>query len=646
MTTTATSPRPAPRARTAGGLAPLALRDVLVADDFWAPRRELVRTRTLPQQERQLRAPGKQFDALRLTWELGQEEPHIFWESDVAKWIEAASCTLAVTPDPGLEASVDEAISLLAGAQGDDGYLNTYFTVVEPGGRFADLRDGHELYCLGHLIEAAVAHHDATGKTSLLDVVRRYADLVEEVFGPGGRCEGGYDGHQEIELALVKLYRSTGERRYLDLARRMVDARGTRPFYFEAEAARRGDDGYFGGVFPQRVDEPERFREYNQSHLPVREQDEAVGHSVRAMYMACAMTDLAAEDGDAELLRAAERLWDSTVGTKMYLTGGLGADPSIEGFGDPYDLPDASGYAETCAAIGLVMWAQRMVNLTGAGRYADVLERALYNGVLSGASQDGTRYFYGNPLASDGSVHRHEWFGVACCPPNLARLLSSLQHYAYAQSASEFAVHLYVAGSARTTAGGGALVRVETDYPRGGRVRLVVEPDDEGVEWTLALRVPVWSTRTRLRVGGREVDPAEVTEEGYARLRRRWSRGDVVELDLEVAPFRVWAHPDVAAAAGKVALQRGPVVYCVEGVDHPHATGDLVLPREAALTEVTGDDEVVLTATGHVDTAPDGAGDLYRRTAPVPVPQALRAVPYASWGNRGQSTMNVWLRES
>ncbi|WP_432512145.1 glycoside hydrolase family 127 protein [Kineococcus sp. SYSU DK001] len=636
-------------------LSPLGLRDVVVDDAFWAPRREVVRTRTLPQQEAQMRQPGKQFDALRLTWRPGDpDEPHIFWESDVAKWIEAASCSLAVHPDPDLEASVEEAIALLAGAQQDDGYLNTYFTVVRPGDRFTDLRDAHELYCLGHLIEAAVAHHDATGRTSLLDVVTRYADLVDRTFAPGGPCEGGYDGHQEIELALVKLARATGEPRYLDLCRRMVDARGTRPFYYEAEEARRGTAGYFGEVFPHRVQQAERFREYNQSHLPVREQQEVVGHSVRAMYLLSAVTDLAAEDGDAELLAAARRLWDSTTRTKTYVTGGVGADPSIEGFSAPFDLPDEHGYAETCAAIGLVMWAQRMTNLTRDGEYADVMERALYNGVLSGSSTDGTHYFYGNPLASDGSVHRHEWFGVACCPPNLARLLTSLQHYAYAQGPDELAVHLYVGGRVRTSAGGGATVRVETTYPAGGDVRLTVEPDPgpagAATPWTLSLRVPAWSARTRLLVDGAPVDLDAVTDRGYARLTRTWRAGTVVELGLDVEPHRVWADTRVAAAAGRVALQRGPIVHCIEGVDHPVPAHSVVLPREAGLTlepdPLSGLPAV--RADGFGDLGEEGGreGDLYRRTPAEVVPVRLRAVPYFSWANRGRSTMRVWIRES
>ena len=536
---------------------------------------------------------------------------------------------------------------------------------MKPGQRFTDLHDAHELYCLGHLIEAAVAHHGATGKTSLLEIVCRYADLVDKEFGPGGSCEGGYDGHQEVELALVKLARATGEARYRDLALRMIDARGTDPYFFVVERARRGGTpGYFDGLagigLPHDVDLHQisesgatrsgafhKWREYNQSHAPVREQSEAVGHSVRLMYQVMAMADLAVDTDDRELLTACERLWESTTGTKMYVTGALGSDPSIEGFSEAFDLPSYTGYGETCAAIGLVMWAQRMANITGQGRYAEVMERALFNGVLSGVSADGTSYFYGNPLASAGDVHRHEWFGVACCPPNLARLLTSLQHYVYAEGQDELAVHLYAAGSVRTRAGGGATLRIESRLPADGDVRITVEEAAVGAEWTLSLRVPAWSFATSLLVNGETVDLDGVVVDGYARLRRAWAAGDVVELSLDLTPHRVWADPRVTDAAGQVALQRGPVVYCVEGVDHEVPVNTLVIPREAEVR--TGETEPLsglpaLVADGFSLRSP--RGELYPHAAPNAMGTRIRAVPYFAWANRGQSTMTVWVRES
>lgn len=632
----------------AAPLTPLAPRAVTVDDPFWSPLQALVRTRTLPQQEHHLRTGG-QFEALRLRWRPGDPgEPHIFWESDVAKWIEAASHVLETSPDAHLEASVDEAIALLAGAQQPDGYLNVYFTVVAPGQRFTDLHAAHELYCLGHLVEAAVAHHRATGRTSLLDVVRRYVDLVDREFAVGGPREGGYCGHPEIELALVALARATGEPRYRDLARRMLAWRGTEPWYFAQELARRGRPGYFGPIGTADPETLRRSREYNQSHAPVREQHEAVGHSVRAMYLYCAMADLAVDDTDADLFAVCERLWRSTTGTKAYVTGGLGADPSIEGFRGAYELPDVGAYAETCAAIGLVMWARRMLNATGDGRYGDVLETALYNGVLAGMSADGTSYFYANPLASDGHETRSPWFGVACCPPNLARLVTAVQQYAYADDEHELAVHLYLSGEVRTRAGGGAQVQVGADYPRSGDVTCTVHPHRPGTAWTLSLRVPAWAHGATVEVPGATAVPVAPTPDGYVHLHRAWADGDVVRLHLPLSPRRVWADPRVGACVGRVALARGPLVHCLEGVDHDGPVQDLVLPRDAVLREEPGADgaAVVIVADGAALTTPHGADALYRGTPPDSRPARIRAVPYSGWGNRGATSMRVWIRET
>lgn len=624
--------------------ASLPLARVRIEDSFWTPRQEQIRTHTLPQQEEMMRRTGH-FDALTLTWQPGDaREPHIFWESDLAKWIEAASYCLAVADDPALAAAIDQVIAMLASAQQPDGYLNPYFTVVRPGERFTDLRDAHELYCAGHLIEAGVAHHAATGKTTLLDVVRRYADLIEETFGPGGACEGGYDGHEEIELALVKLYRATGERRYLELSRRMIEARGTQPYYFEIEAERRGTPGFFGGLFRQREDQPERFREYNQSHLPITEQATIVGHSVRAMYLLSGVTDVAAEYDDPELLAAAIRLWQDLVATKLYLTGGVGSDPSIEGFGVAYDLPNRHGYAETCAAIGLVQWAQRLNHVTGDGRNVDTLERALYNAVLGGASADGTHYFYGNPLASDGDVHRREWFGCACCPPNLARLVSELGHYVYAQGNHEAIINLFVASTAQfDIEGQNVTIAQRTDYPCGGGVTVTVTPDRPGADLTLAIRIPDWARHTASLNGQPVTDPVD---NGYLLLDRSWAPGDTVELDIDLTPRRTWAHPLISSTAGNVALERGPVVYCLEGVDHGGVpVTSVVLPRHADLTEhVDGSGDVLIRAEALADVAETES--LYRPTAPKTTPITLTALPYFRWGNRGRSDMTVWIRET
>ena len=621
---------------------PLPLAQVRIDDPFWTPRQELIRSQTLPQQEQMMQRLGR-FEALTLSWRPGDpNQPHIFWESDLAKWIEAASYCLAVRPDPELDQAVDRVIELLAGAQQPDGYLNVYFTVVRPGQRFTDLRDAHELYCAGHLIEAGVAHHQATGKTTLLDIVRRYADLVVSVFGPGGTCDGGYDGHEEIELALVKLYRATGQRRYLDLSKHLIDARGTQPYYFDLEEERRGTPGYFGAAHPDRAEQVQRFREYDQSHLPIRDQQEIVGHSVRAMYLLSGVTDIAAEYDDPDLLAAAERLWRDLVATKLYLTGGLGSDPSIEGFGPAYDLPNRHGYAETCAAIGLVQWAQRMGNLTGQGHYIDTLERALYNGVLAGASADGTHYFYGNPLASDGNVHRQEWFDCACCPPNLARLVSELGHYLYAQGDQEAVINLYATSAATFELDQQTVVLEQrTDYPRTGRVVVTIAPEKGSARFALAIRVPAWA-RHLVTLNGRPLDLLPV--EGYLRIERSWAAGDTLELDLDLVPRRAWANPLISSNAGKVALERGPIVYCLEGIDHPVRVSSLALPRSATITEDLDESgQVVLRVLGVAVTTTDD--QLYSAAPPTDSETELTAIPYAAWGNRGQSDMTVWIRD-
>ena len=509
----------------------LPLSDVEIRDAFWAPRRDTVRTVTLDHQYRQLVDTGR-LDALRLTWKPGDRpEPHIFWDSDVAKWIEAASYSLVTDPDPELEARVDEAIRLLSGAQQPDGYLNTYFTVVRPDRRFTDLRDAHELYCAGHLIEAAVAHVQATGKKTLLDIACRYADLIGRVFGTGPGQLPGYDGHEEIELALVKLAAVTGEQRYLVLARYFVDQRGTEPYFFDEEQRRRGDGGYFADHFRDRDEHPEEAREYLQAHVPVRDQDVAVGHSVRAMYLYSAMADLAATDTDAALRAATLRLWDSVTERRMYVTGGIGSSAHNEGWTTDFDLPNETAYAETCAAIGLVLWSARMAAGERDGRYLDVLERALYNGVISGISARGTEFFYDNPLASNATVHRKQWFGVACCPPNLARLLMSLGGYVYARTGTQFIVNLFIAGSARAEIDG-VPVRLHQrgDYPWDGRMSFTIDADTD-VSFDLMLRVPGWVDAATATVNGQPV--AADPERGYLHMLRTWRAGDEVVLDLD-----------------------------------------------------------------------------------------------------------------
>jgi len=623
---------PAPRRR----LRPFALTDVVVADAFWAPRQATNRRVTLPYEYEQLKKTGR-IDAFRLDWKAGAdgETPHIFWDSDLAKWIEAVGTSLATHRSPRLEALADSVIDLVVSAQQPDGYLNVHFTVVEPAKRWTNLRDWHELYCAGHLMEAAVAYYAGTGKRALLDAMCRYADYIAKVFGP--RKKRGYPGHEEIELALVKLYHATGNERYLKLSTYFVDERGRQPHYYDKEAKARGEA-------------PQRFRfqsyDYNQSHLPVREQDEARGHSVRAMYLYSGMADIAAEMGDAALLAACRKLWASTAERKMFLTGGVGSSHSGEKFTADFDLPNRTAYAETCAAIGLVFFAHRMLQMEAHGRYADVMERALYNGSISGVSLDGKSFFYVNPLESDGTHHRSPWFGCACCPPNVARLIPAVGAYAYSAAPKAAYVHLYIAGSgAAEIAGQRVTLTQQTDYPWDGDVRITVGVAQPAA-FDLMLRVPGWCRAHAIRVNGKAV--AAAVTKGYARLCREWADGDVVELALAMPVERVVANPGVAQDAGKTALQRGPIVYCLEQCDNRADVRALVLPDAAAL-EVKMDRKLfggvpVIRGAALAPATKGWKGKLYRPADDAALrPTRFTAVPYCFWDNREPGAMTVWM---
>ena len=618
--------------------APLPFTAVSIDDEFWAPRLRVNREHTIPTEYRQCRDTGR-IDAFRLDWKPGSEPvPHIFWDSDVAKWIEAASYSLATHPDPELRALLDEVITLIASAQQPDGYLNTHFSVVEPEKRWTNLRDKHELYCAGHLIEAAVAHYQATGKRSLLEVLCRYADHIDRTFGPRPGQKRGYPGHEEIELALVKLFQATGERRYLELSKYFIDERGQQPHYYDLEAVARGDD-------PRDY----RFKTYAylQAHLPVREQTEVVGHAVRAMYLYSAMTDLARETDDQSLLAVCERLWQNLCLQNMYITGGIGPEAANEGFTSNYDLPNETAYAETCAAIGLVFWNQRLLQLACDSRYADVLERALYNGVLSGVSLDGEKFFYENPLASQGGHHRQAWFDCACCPPNLARLFASLGQYIYAQNDHEIVVHLYIQGSASfQIAGQNVRLRQQTRYPWEGSVMFHLDME-QPTSFGLRLRIPGWCHSAKLSVNGEPIELAPRMECGYVKLERLWHPSDRVQLDLDMPVEQVYAHPDVRQDSGQIALQRGPLVYCLEAADHSVPLQRIVMPREATLSShfeasLLGG-VTVITGEGLAADTTGWENALYRKQGPDLKPCALTAIPYYAWDNRQAGQMRVWL---
>ena len=624
-------------------LTPVPLTRVTVEDSFWAPRIQINREQTIPHEYKQCEDTGR-IDAFSLNWKPGMEpKPHYFWDSDVAKWIEAASYSLATHPDPELDALLDEVVEKVAGAQQEDGYLNIYFTVVEPEKRWANLGMWHELYCAGHLMEAAVAHFEATGKRTLLDVICRYADYIDSIFGPGKR--DGCPGHEEIELALVKLYHATGEQRYLKLSQFFLDQRGQRPSFFKREMEKLEDARANRHFFGEEDDFNTR---YCQDHLPVREQSEVVGHAVRAMYLYCGMADVANETGDQGLLDACERLWDNVCRKRMYITGGIGPSRHNEGFTGDYDLPNESAYAETCAAVGLVFWNHRLLQLQGDGRFADVMERSLYNGTISGVSLDGRKFFYVNPLESGGNHHRQDWFGCACCPPNIARLIASIGGYIYSEAEGEAYVHLYVQGSGNLRVSGQQVVlRQETDYPWDGRIRISVSPEMPTV-FGLNLRIPGWSRNATLTVNGEAMDVKAATVLGYAQIEREWNPDDQVELVLPMPVERVDAHPAIRQDTGCVALQRGPVVYCLEQVDNPVPLHRVAVPRDAGLEpsfekNLLGGVTVIRGEALAVDDS-DWDNTPYRAEPARLKPFQITAVPYYAWDHREPGEMRVWIR--
>jgi DUF1680 family protein len=625
---------------------PLPFADVAMTGPFWRERLDTVLTRTIPSQHAKLEEAGilaslklpKPVPPLTIPRNKHNFTMQVFWDSDVGKWIEAASYALSHRRDADVEAKIDAIVDDLARAQSPDGYLNCWYNGREPDKRWTNLRDNHELYNAGHLLEGAIAYFRATGRRRLLDVMERYMDLVAATFGREPSQKRGYDGHQEIELALVKLYRLTGDRRRLDLAAYFIDERGRQPHYFTQEAIARGEDpaAFWAGTY-----------EYNQSHLPVREQTKMVGHAVRAMYMASAMADLALELDDADLKRACEALWRDVTTAQIYVTAGLGPKESNEGFTEPYDLPNETAYAETCASVALAFWAQRMLHLDLDGAYADVMERALYNGALSGLSREGTHYFYANPLESRGGRQRWAWHLCPCCTMNVSRLVASIGGYFVSSSDAGVAIHLYGGFSVSPTIQGKRVtIRETSDYPWSGAIRIAVDPEAPAV-FELKLRIPGWAKNASASVNGEPV--ALTPQRGYAAISRLWSAGDVVALDLPMPPERLYAHPNVRMDVGRVALRRGPLIYCVEEADNPGGPVQrLTLPRDAPLTAERTNafgGVTMLKAPAKELVSGDG-GALYSTTPPISRDTTLAAIPYFLWANREPRSMQVWIAEA
>ncbi len=634
---------------------------VRIRDSFWSKYQALVREKALPYQWEALndRVPGAEpshaIKNLRIA--AGREEGEfygfVFQDSDLGKWLETLSYSLMAHPDPGLEGEADEVIDLLESAQAPDGYLNSYFTVKEPGKRFTNLQEAHELYCAGHLIEAAVAYFRATGKRKLLSIACRFADLIDRSLGPEPEKLRGYCGHPEIELALVKLFEATGEERYLALSRYFIDERGREPYYFDLEREKRGGSH----VLPEfsMFD-----RKYLQAQVPVRKQETAEGHAVRVTYLYSAVADVARLTGDKELRAVAERIWDNITTKRMYVTGGIGSTSHGEAFTCDYDLPNDSMYAETCASVGMALFAHRMLMFEADRRYADVLELELYNGALSGISLDGMRYFYvnplevwpaacvGNPALRHVKPERQPWYACACCPPNISRLILSLGQYIYTVAGDCVDIHLYVGNEARIALGGGELILTQrTDYPYEGRVVIAVGIDKPRA-FALKLRIPGWCGKYSCAVNG-EALPETDLGKGYLRIERTWSEGDRVELDLDMPVTLLRSNPKVRDNGGRTAIKRGPLVYCIEEIDNGknlHAISIASDPQwhTSRDAELLGGTVAIQGRAFRSDDASWDDRQLYAAREIGEIPIELRAIPYSLWCNRSPGEMAVWIR--
>lgn len=616
-------------------LSPVNFAKVSVTDPFWKGRMQVVATSTLDAcilytenktgriRNFEKAAAGK-----------GEHEGIYYDDSDVYKAIEAMAYSLKNHPDAATEQKADDWIRKIAAAQLPDGYLNTYYQLTGLDKRWTDM-ERHEDYCAGHLIEAAIAYHNTTGKKQLLDVAVRFADHIDATFRVANRP--WVSGHQEIELALMRLYHHTSDRKYLELAQWFLEQRG---------------HGYGKGKIWDDWKDPD----YCQDGLPVKDQKEITGHAVRAMYMYTGAADVAAVTQDAGYMTAMHTIWDDVVHRNMYITGGIGAQGSNEGFGKDYDLPNETAYCETCASVGMVFWNQRMNMLTGDSKYIDVLERSLYNAALDGLSLSGDRFFYGNPLASSGQHARREWFGTACCPSNIARLVSSLGNYIYSYSANSVWVNLYIGSEVKVPVKKQTLgLSMQTGYPWKGTTTIAVtEAGKEAVQ--VRLRIPGWLSKPvpgdlyhfadnkqaapmQVMLNGKPVAFKE--ENGYALIERKWKKGDVLEINTPLEVRTIGSHPDLKQNAGRVALQYGPLVYCVEGADNSNHALNFVLPADAKFAvsyeagKLGGVNTLVFDANV-VQIAADG------QTVST-VRKPVTAVPYFSWNNRGAGEMLVWL---
>lgn len=639
----------------------LNLKKVSIYDPFWSKHVDLVRNAIIPYQWEAMndRIPDAESSHCLENFKIaagrakGDFYGAVFQDTDVAKWLEAVGFSLACYPDEALEKTADEVIDLIADAQCEDGYINTYFTIKEPDKRWTDLCEGHELYTAGHLMEAAVAYYEGTGKRKFLDCMCRFADLICDTFGMEEGKIHGYPGHEEVEIGLIKLARVTDNLKYLKQAKYFIDARGVGENYFMKEMSRPD----YKLIFPEFADYTP---EYSQSHLPVREQTTAEGHAVRAVYLYCAMADLAEAYQDEGLLKACKTLWNNIVEKRMYLTGGIGSSGHLERFTVDYDLPNEYNYSESCASIGLALFGLRMAQITGESQYMDVAERALYNTVLAGIALDGKSFFYVNPLevwppaCMEGTSKKHvkpirqKWFGVACCPPNIARTLASLGQYVYAQKPEnkELYVNLFVSNETELDWNEDKIsVKLQTEFPWVNTYSLEVKnvPAD-GMD--LMLRVPDYAQDYQIKSDGKLYEENKDPEKGYRRVHIE--KESKIEVSFAAPAKFVYANPQVRADSGKAAIVRGPLVYCLEEIDNSQNLPAIFVDTDAPLREEKSDlfgGIITVKAKGKKIVESSVSDSLYSGRKPQLEDVELTAIPYPYWNNRGEGEMLVWMKE-
>ena len=670
---------------------PLNIRDITITDEFFSQKMELVRKEVLPYQWNALndripeaaksycmrnfkvaghmnetrRSLGEKYIAPTYTFrgfESLPEDPEnpdpdkfygfVFQDTDFSKWIEAVGYSLSNHPDPELEKTADEAIDIVCAAQQEDGYLDTYYIINGRDKSFTNLRDHHELYCFGHLVEGAVAYYEGTGKDKLLKAAERFADYIDSVFGPEEGKLKGYPGHEIAEMALVRLYHATGNEKYLNLSSYFIEERGKEPLYFKNE---------FPEDYERDIKNGREPFAYNQAHRPVRKQDKATGHAVRAVYLYSGMADIAREFNDDSLKEACETLWENVTNSQMYITGGVGATHLGEAFTFDYDLPNDTAYAETCASIGMIFWARRMLQMDPDSRYANVMEREFYNGMLSGIALDGKSFFYVNPLEVDPvSCHKDErkfhvkpirqkWFGCACCPPNIARLLSSFNQYAFTENEDTLFVHMY-SGADITKHVNGSDVKIHIDscLPYEGHVSIRVSAPK--VRMKLAVRLPDWTDEPKIDLPkGSNIK----REKGYLYIDKEWE-DDEINIEFSLKVRAIAANTKVREDAGKAAITYGPVVYCLEGVDNGNALHELLLDPSSVKNAKIIDAEIENNRTKMIllsgkrrkeDSLEAGEQGLYSEyKTPEYENITLKYIPYFMWANRGENNMQVWTR--